>query len=148
LVNHVVSESLWTPLLFEGRTIEEVGDRFEGDLLRDDPKAVWDESVPEALAAVEGEGAMNRIVHLSFGDVVGSEYASQLFADYLIHSWDLARAIGADASLDLELVEACRQWFSSMEDAYRSGGAIEDRPQIPQDTDAQTALLAMFGRRV
>ena len=37
-----------------------------------------------------------RIVHLSFGDFPGGEYTRQLFADHLIHAWELARAIGAD----------------------------------------------------
>ena len=37
LVNHVAGEDLWTAPLLEGSTIEEVGDRFDGDLLGDDP---------------------------------------------------------------------------------------------------------------
>ena len=39
LVNHVVYEDVWTVPLMEGATIAEVGDRFEGDLLGDDPVA-------------------------------------------------------------------------------------------------------------
>ncbi|HEU4399007.1 MAG TPA: TIGR03086 family metal-binding protein, partial [Actinomycetota bacterium] len=96
LVNHLVYENRWTAPIFAGRTIAEVGDRFEGDLLGDDPAAAWDDSAKEAVAAVTEQGATERTVHLSFGDVPGSEYAMQLFADHLIHGWDLARAIGAD----------------------------------------------------
>jgi len=146
LVRHLVYESVWTAPIFEGRTIAEVGDRFEGDLLGDDPIGAWDASAGPAVDAVQGEGAMGRIVHLSFGDVPGEEYASQLFADYLIHSWDLATAIGADDALDGELVEACTAWFTGREALYRAGGAIADRPPIPEDADPQTRLLAMFGR--
>ena len=40
LVNHVIGEELWTVPLVDGATIEEVGDRFDGDLLGDDPTAV------------------------------------------------------------------------------------------------------------
>jgi uncharacterized protein (TIGR03086 family) len=146
LVNHLVYENRWTPPLFAGRTIAEVGDRFEGDLLGDDPKAAWDGSAKEAVAAVQEQGAMERTVHLSFGDVPGSEYAMQLFADHLIHGWDLARAIGADERLDPELVGACEGWFAAREDAYRDGGSVGPRPQVPSDADPQTRLLAMFGR--
>ena len=39
LVNHVVGEDLWTGPLMRGATMEEVGDRFDGDLLGDDPRA-------------------------------------------------------------------------------------------------------------
>ena len=53
---------------------------------------------------------MDRIVHLSFGDFPGREYTLQLFADHLIHAWDLARAIGAEERLDAGLVGACASW--------------------------------------
>ena len=32
LVNHVVGEDLWTRPIVEGRRIEEVGDRYDGDV--------------------------------------------------------------------------------------------------------------------
>jgi uncharacterized protein (TIGR03086 family) len=146
LVNHLVYENRWTPPLFAGRTIAEVGDRFEGDLLGDDPKAAWDGSAKEAVAAVQEHGAMERTVHLSFGDVPGSEYAMQLFADHLIHGWDLARAIGADERLDPELVGACARWFEANEQGYRSVGAVGPRPETSSGADPQTTLLAAFGR--
>jgi uncharacterized protein (TIGR03086 family) len=146
LVNHLVSENRWAPPLFEGRTIAEVGDRFDGDLLGDDPAGAWDDSAAAAVAAVREDGAMERTVHLSFGDLPGREYAMQLFADTLVHGWDLARAIGDDDRLDPELVEACAGWFERMESLYRSIGAVGDRPEVPPDADAQTRLLAAFGR--
>jgi len=147
LVNHVVGEDLWAPALLAGSTIAEVGDRFDGDVLGVDPKAAWAQASGAAVRAVEGEGAMDRIVHLSFGDFPGREYTLQLFADHLIHAWDLARAIGADERLDAELVVSCATWFAPVEDAYRGAGAIAARPPVPGDADAQTVLLASFGRR-
>jgi uncharacterized protein (TIGR03086 family) len=146
LVNHLVYENRWVPPLLAGATIAEVGDRFEGDLLGDDPRAAWDDSAREAVAAMGEDGAMERTVHLSFGDCPGREYAMQILADTVVHGWDLARAIGADDRMDPELVEACASWFASVEDAYRAGGAIAERPQVPVGADAQTRLLAMFGR--
>ena len=147
LVSHVLSENLWAPPLFAGSTISEVGDRFDGDVLGPDPQRAWRTASGEALTAAAEPGAMDRTVHLSFGDFPGREYAMQLFADHLIHAWDLARAIRADERLDAELVEACTTWFAAMEDAYRSAGAIAERPPVPDGADAQTRLLAMFGRQ-
>src|SRR5437868_13696997 len=137
LVNHVVGEDLWAPPLLAGSTIAEVGVRFDGDVLAADPKAAWTAASTGAVRAVEEPGAMDRTVHLSFGDFPGREYAMQLFADHLIHAWDLARAIGADEQLDSELVEACTTWFAPVEDAYRSAGATADRPPVPDGADAQ-----------
>ncbi|MGH2825480.1 MAG: TIGR03086 family metal-binding protein [Actinomycetota bacterium] len=147
LVNHIVREDLWAPPLFGGSTIQEVGDRFDGDCLGDDPKGSWTKAKDEAIAAARQPGALERIVHLSFGDMPGREYAMQLFADHLIHGWDLARGIGADDHLDAELVSACRAWFEPIEEIYRAGGATAARPEIPEGADEQTELLAMFGRR-
>jgi uncharacterized protein (TIGR03086 family) len=146
VVNHVVAENRWSPPLLAGRTIAEVGDRFDGDVLGDDGKAAWDDSAAEAVAAVYSDGSMDRVVHLSFGDFPGREYTMQLFADLLIHGWDLARAIGDDERLDPELVEACATWFAAMEDGYRAGGAVGPRVEVATDADDQDRLLAMFGR--
>jgi uncharacterized protein (TIGR03086 family) len=146
LVSHVVSEDLWAPPLLAGSTISEVGDRFDGDVLGPDPKGSWLTASAHALDAAAEPGAMERTVHLSFGDFPGREYAMQLFADHLIHCWDLARAIGADERLDAELVDACATWFAAMEDGYRSAGAIAGRPPVRPGAGAQTRLLAMFGR--
>jgi len=147
LVNHVVAEDLWAPPLLAGSTIAEVGDRFDGDVLGGEPRAAWAAASAAAVRAVGQDGAMDRIVHLSFGDVPGREYTLQLFADHLIHAWDLARAIGADERLDEHLVASCASWFGAVEDAYRGAGAIAARPPVADGADAQTVLLACFGRR-
>ena len=146
LVNHLVYEDRWTVPLMEGSTIAAVGDRYEGDLLGDDPKGAWAESSAEAVAAVQADGALARMVDLSSGPTPAGEYVSQLLADHLIHAWDLARAVGADDRLDPELVEACAAWFTEMEPHYRAAGAVGERPETPPGADAQTTLLAAFGR--
>ncbi len=146
LVNHVAGENCWTAPLLAGQTVADVGDRFDGDVLGTDPATAWKSGADEAIAAVHEPGAMDRTVHLSFGDFPGHEYAMQLFADMLIHGWDLARAIDADERLDPELVTALAAWFSGVADAYRQGGAVGPRPNVPEDADAQTKLLAEFGR--
>ena len=146
LVNHLVYENRWTVPLIGGGTIAEVGDRYEGDLLGDSPPAAWEESSKEATQAVQAPGALERTVDLSSGPTPAAEYVNQLFADHLIHAWDLARAIGADERLDPELVDACATWFASMEKHYRAAGAVGDRPETPPDAEAQTILLAAFGR--
>jgi uncharacterized protein (TIGR03086 family) len=146
VVNHVVGENRWAVPLFAGGTIEEVGDRYDGDLLGGDPAVAWDDSAAAAAASVDAPGAVDRTVHLSFGDVPGHEYAMQLFADLLVHGWDLSRAIGADERLDPELVDACAAWFATVAGSYRAGGAVGPRVATPPDADPQTVLLADFGR--
>jgi uncharacterized protein (TIGR03086 family) len=147
LVNHVVVEDLWVPPLLQGSTIEEVGDRFDGDQLGDDPQGAWRAAQGAAVQAVEGLPSVERTVHLSFGDYPASFYLGQLIFDHTVHAWDLATAIGADAWLDPELVDFSIEEFAAQEDHYRASGAIGERPDIPAGADPQTRLLAMFGRR-
>ncbi|WP_250213578.1 TIGR03086 family metal-binding protein [Acrocarpospora catenulata] len=146
LVNHLTGENRWIPPILAGMTIADVGHALDGDLLGDDPVRAFDDSAEEALAAARQPGVLDHTVHLSFGDVPGTEYAMQLSADFLIHTWDLAKATGGDTHLDPALVDACLTWFPEEEDAYRSSGVIGDRVDVPPDADHQTQLLAAFGR--
>ena len=147
LVNHLVSESLWAPPLLAGATIEEVGDRFDGDLLGTDPKAAWAAAARDAVAAVCWEGVLDRTVHVSFGDIPAADYLSQLVSDHVIHAWDLARAVGGDERLDPELVEFVLGYLGPQVDAWRAGGAFGPAVELPPGADAQSRLLAMSGRR-
>jgi uncharacterized protein (TIGR03086 family) len=146
LVGHVVTENLWVPPLFEGRTVDEVGGRLDGDPLGADAQTAWDDSAAAATAAIHAEGAMDQVVHLSFGDVPGHEYVTQLVADLVIHGWDLAHAIGQDETLDPELVAVCASWFSRVADQARQAGVVGPALPVPETADPQTRLLADFGR--
>ena len=148
LVNHLVVEDLWAPPLLDGMTIAEVGDRFDGDLLGDDPHGAWTEASLAAADAVARPGVLSSRVHLSFGESSGEEYLSQLTCDHTIHAWDLARGIGADERLDAELVEFAAAYLGPQLDGWRAAGAFGPPVDVPDDADAQTRLLAMTGRRV
>ncbi|WP_255205336.1 TIGR03086 family metal-binding protein [Actinomadura sp. BRA 177] len=147
LVQHVVFANRWAAELFAGKTVAEVGDRLDGDLLGSDPVDAFDGSAAAAVRAVSADGALGRVVHVSFADgLTGGEYAPQLFADVLVHGWDLARAIGADDTLDPELMALCEEWFTGKQDWYRQGGAVGPRVDVPGDAGRQTRLLALWGR--
>jgi uncharacterized protein (TIGR03086 family) len=144
LVNHVVGEDAWTEPLMRGSTIEEVGDRLDGDLLGDEPQAAARGAATEATAAVAATLPTQGKVHLSYGDEDMAEYVSQLAADHLIHGWDLAAATGGDVDLDAELVAGVAAWFAEREEMYRQSGAIG--PRVAGHGDPQSDLLAQFGR--
>ena len=144
LVNHVVGEDLWTAPLVEGATMEDVGDRFDGDVLGEEPVAAATAAAAAALAAVETHLPDQRLVHLSFGDTPIEEYLMQLAADHLVHGWDLAAATGQDRTLPPEMVSAVADWYAGREHMYRDAGAVAARP--PAADDPQSQLLAGFGR--
>ena len=144
LVNHVVGEELWTAPLVTGATIEEVGDRFDGDLLGDEPVGVGRGAAAAAAAAVDERLPKGGLVHLSFGDVPIEEYVYQLTADHLVHGWDLAAATGQDRDLDPDVLAVVAAWFADRESMYREGGAIG--PHVDAGGTPQDDLLAAFGR--
>ena len=146
LVNHIVTEDRWTVPMFGGATIAEVGDRFDGDLLGADPIGSADDAAKQAEATVAEPGALDRTVHLSFGDTPAEEYVWQLLADHLVHAWDLAAAIGADRGLPDDVVRGCAAWFTDREPLYRGSGAIGAAVEVPEDASDQDRLIAAFGR--
>jgi uncharacterized protein (TIGR03086 family) len=144
LVNHVVGEELWTPPLVDGATIDEVGDRFDGDVLGDDPTGAAEAAAQAAASAVDQSLPAGGTAHLSFGDVPLEEYVHQLLADHLVHGWDLAAATGQDRELDPDVLAEVTDWFVDREALYRGAGAIG--PRVETGGDAQSRLLAGFGR--
>lgn len=144
LTNHVVGEDLWTVPLMRGRTIEDVGDRLEGDLLGDDPIAVALHAAAEAEEVVIEMLPSGGKVQLSYGEEDMAEYVHQLAADHLVHAWDIAAATGGDTRLDRALVTEVAHWFADREEIYRSAGAVGPRASLTGDP--QHDLLAGFGR--
>jgi uncharacterized protein (TIGR03086 family) len=146
VVNHIVGENLWAVEIFLGKTMADVGDRLDGDLVGDDPSGAYARSVPPASSAAEASGAMETTCHLSFGDFPGSEYASQLFLDTLIHGWDVAIASNQDATLNPDLVQACLPIAQRITEQWRSSGVFGEKLETP-GASAQAQLLALLGRR-
>jgi uncharacterized protein (TIGR03086 family) len=148
LVNHVVGEALWTPPLLSGLHIADVGTSLDGDLLGSDPIGAWNAAYAATTEAVGADGVAERTVHLSFGDTPADEYLRQLAADYLVHAWDLAVAVGADATLDPAVVAAVAGWFEGVEPDYRAAGIIGPQVAVGSGSGPQAQLLARFGRDV
>ena len=122
LLNHLVSGNLWAAELGSGRTIEEVGNRLDGDVLGDNALAPYDTSAEAAAAAFEAPGALDAPCAVSYGPVPGAVYAGHRFVDVLIHGWDLATATGQDATLDPELVDAAYRLLQDQADMVRASG--------------------------
>jgi uncharacterized protein (TIGR03086 family) len=147
LVNHVVGGNFWVAPLIGGKTIEEVGDRYDGDVLGDDPAAAYRQSAKEAAAAVNAPGAMETSCGVSYGPVPGEIYAGHRFIDVLIHGWDLAKATGQDTTLPADLVEACIEVVEPQKDLLAGSGAFGGDVKLPPDADRQTQVLAELGRQ-
>ena len=147
LVNHVVSEDRWVVPLLDGRTIEDVGDRFDGDLLGEDPQASWKQTRADAIDATSDETVTQRTVSLSRGPTPADIYLLEVAADNVIHAWDLAKGTGGDATMDPELIEFAAAFYEPQAELWRQFGAFGSEVEVAEDADRQTKLLGMVGRR-
>ena len=146
LVHHVCTEQLWAPHLVDGETIEQVGDRYDGDVLGDDPKAAFRHAVERSKAAFQ-RADLGAIVHLSFGDVPCRVYLDQMLTDAEVHGWDLATALGDEAELEPETASYLLPGMEAQEELIRSSGAFGDPVPADDDADDAAKLLALLGRR-
>lgn len=106
--------------------------------------AAWRAAADAARAATTPDDALTAEIRLPSGTTSGAEFLRELFADHLIHTWDLARATGGDQRLPDDLVAACSDWFDANEDTWRAQGEIGPTVDVDVDDDAhaQTRLLA------
>jgi uncharacterized protein (TIGR03086 family) len=147
LLNHLVAGNFWAAELAAGKTIGEVGERLDGDVLGDDPTGAYEASAKVAADVFETPGALEAPCAVSYGPVPGSVYAGHRFLDVLIHGWDLAVASGQDATLDPELVRGCLEVVEPQLSLLQASGAFGPSIQTAPDADPQARLLAMLGRR-
>lgn len=69
-------------------------------------------------------------------------------ADVLVHSWDLARAIGADDALPAEAVEAVQLGMERVpEQMLRSPNMFGPAIEVADDASAQDKLMGFLGRQ-
>ncbi len=147
LVNHLTVEQLWVPELLMGSTVAEVGGRFDGDMLGDDPGGAWRAAADAAREAFRVPGAEDLTVHLSYGDVAAVAYCDQMTTDAVVHSWDLAKGIGADPGLSAELVDFALAEMSGYGEGLAASGLFAPPVKVPADASPLTRLLGIAGRR-
>ena len=147
LVNHVVTGNYWAAELGSGLSIEQVGDRLDGDVLGRAPLAVYDDSSLLAAAVFRAPGAMDRPCAVSYGPVPGSVYCGHRFLDVLIHGWDVATSTGQDTTLDPDLVEACFAVIEPQMDMLAASGMFGNRIDVAESAGRQAQLLGLLGRR-
>jgi uncharacterized protein (TIGR03086 family) len=67
--------------------------------------------------------------------------------ELLVHTWDLARAVGGDEKLDPDQVARTHQALLPHYAGLQATGAFQPSIPAPDDADPQTAFLCFVGRR-
>ncbi|MEO6943555.1 MAG: TIGR03086 family metal-binding protein [Lacisediminihabitans sp.] len=143
LVTHVVQEQQWVPQLLAGRTVQQAK-RHLGRL-SDDLRAEWRLYSLAATAAWD-EAKPGTRVRLSYDTVPVLDYLREQTSDVTIHAWDLARATGADESIDPALIEAVWTVFEPQKETLSASGLYALPVRLADDAPLQSRLLAVTGR--
>lgn len=114
------------------------------------PAAAWpsDQVVAACVEALREPGALERRCPSPAGfEWSVMEATAGTAMDQLIHSWDLAVALGVDPTLDPEVTEAIVAMFlPQMPEIGRQAGLVGPEVVVPESAPAQDRLLGAMGR--
>jgi uncharacterized protein (TIGR03086 family) len=141
VVDHLVT---WLPGLLSGGGVE----LPTGPTVGDDPVAAWTFHADAVQALLDDPDrsaapfSHPQIGSMSAGQAVDRFYTSDVF----MHTWDLARASGQDATLEPEFCTHLLAGMAPMEDLIRASGQYGPEVEVPADADPQTRLIGFIGR--
>jgi len=149
LLNHVIGGNRMSVVLLEGGERDDAVAVFAQDHLGDDYLVSYEDGIADSRAAFAEEGALGRTVHHPMGDIPATQLLQFRTGDLTLHSWDLARAIGADDTIDPELAEFVLQGLLPMAPVIGSVGVFGEGPSgtVGDDAPVQQRLLDLSGRR-
>jgi uncharacterized protein (TIGR03086 family) len=145
LLNHMVYELLWVPELIKGKTVAEVGSRFDGDVLRSDPKAAWQHAADAALVAVHN-CKPDMMVNLSRGDAPATDYILDVGTDIIIHTWDTGQALNCSVILDEGVAGFIYENIYPHREELQQSGSYGPTVEVAADASMQDKLLGLSGR--
>jgi uncharacterized protein (TIGR03086 family) len=115
----------------------------------EDPAQAWAQVCQAMREITADDDAMNREIDGPTGKMPASEIVGRFVTmDVLVHTWDLARTVGADERLPEDRVRDAYEALKPMDAAIRRPGVFGAKLQAPPDADLQTEFLAFLGRQV
>jgi uncharacterized protein (TIGR03086 family) len=114
----------------------------------EDPKQAW-ENARRAMSEIIGDPeAVATEIDGPTGKMPAGQIIGQFTAmDLLVHTWDLARTIGADERLDEESVDQAYEALKPMDALIRQPFVFGPKLEPPMGADVQTEFLYFLGRR-
>jgi uncharacterized protein (TIGR03086 family) len=151
LVGHLIAGRHVYRGLLEGVPVAELRPMLarQSEAVGDDPVAACGSAVQSLRVAFAEPGALERTAHHPIGDIPGSELLVQLVADLVVHSWDLATAIGVDPGLNEQLVELAYEFYAprmQKDVMYAYGWFKPPAKPLPEGAASLERLIHLVGR--
>jgi uncharacterized protein (TIGR03086 family) len=147
VVNYHAYDDAWVHDVLDGKTMREVGGKYDGDLLGDHPKLNFASIVESAVIAVRDFRDLEKTVHLSYGDFTARDYLRHITCFRGLRVYDIARFIGADASMPEDLVRGLWEQLKPAAESLRQMGVFGAAVEVPLDAPLRDRLLGLTGRR-
>jgi uncharacterized protein (TIGR03086 family) len=113
-----------------------------------DPAGSWATARDGLFAAVD-TADLGQIVPGPFGPMPAEQVIGRLLTmDMLVHTWDLARAVGGDEQLDQDAVAQSYSGLKPMDAMIRQPGVFGPKVPSAEGADLQTEFLNFLGRTV
>lgn len=121
----------------------------QGEAAGTDPVSACETAVRSVRAAFAEPGALQRTVRHRMGDIPGSLLLALLIGDTVVHSWDLATAIGVDPGLDEQVVELVYGNYALIAQSgtlYTNGWFAAPTAPLPESATPLERLIHFTGR--
>ena len=149
LVAHQVRGMRIYTLLLHGAAREVVAKEQDSDIGSDDWVGAFRGAYQVMREGFGAPGALERTVaHPGMGEIPATMLFDLRLGELAVHGWDLARAIGADDTIDPDVVAALWAFAEPLSGMLPSTGYFSSPSgDVPDTAPMQTRLLDLLGRR-
>lgn len=145
IINYHAYDDAFVPDTLAGKTIDEVGDKYAGDLLGDDPKAAFAAIVGKSVEAVKALDDPERTVHLTYGDFSAREGLKHQTSFRVFRVFTLSKFLGQDTTMPEALIDGTNECLSPEVEDWRAVGIFGPALEVAPEASKQDKLLALFG---
>ncbi len=144
LASHAYDEA-WVPDLLAGRTIDEVGDAFSGDLLGADPIRSYDAFHDRASDAIAVDVLPSEVVHFTYGDYPVAEGLEHITWYRAFQAPLIAKLAGIEFTMSDDLIDGLYEQVTPQLEFMRSIGVFPPEIEAPAGANRETQLLCLVG---
>jgi uncharacterized protein (TIGR03086 family) len=128
------------------------GSIWDGAGLADDPIGAYRKAAARVEAAFATDGVLDRDFEVyGYGVFPGPTAIGMHFIDYLVHGWDVAKAIGVEPALEPDLCAAVLRigagWPKGAPSIWGPGAPFGYQVAVPGDAPPDQRMLGFLGRR-
>jgi uncharacterized protein (TIGR03086 family) len=92
---------------------------------------------------------LSQVIPTPMGEMPMEQFLGRIIStDTLVHTWDLARAVGGDEKLHEDAVKGAYEGLKPMDAMIRNPGFFDAKIEAPAGADLQTEFLNFLGRKV